>query len=276
MGGSPGRALSSIQPVTAVFGLGEAGHEIALDLARAGLEVHAFDPADVTTPPGVVRHDTPGEAVASAGLVLAITAARDAQAAVAQALDRIRRGSVYADLSTAPPGFKEDLADTAALRGLRFADVALMATVPGRGLATPSLVSGPGAVEYARVINELGGAVDVVGDEPGEAAARKLLRSVVMKSLASSVIEGLHAAESLDLADWYWDHVGEIIESADRDLLMRLVAGTHRHADRREIEMGSAAALLRSLGVEPTMSEAAAVVIRRVGDDGPVEVPHRS
>ncbi|HET6951830.1 MAG TPA: hypothetical protein VFI47_15725, partial [Acidimicrobiales bacterium] len=53
-----------------VFGLGEAGSLIAGDLADAGVEVHGYDPADVATPPGVVRHPEPGAAVARADVVL--------------------------------------------------------------------------------------------------------------------------------------------------------------------------------------------------------------
>ena len=43
-----------------------------------------------------------------------------------------------------------------------FADVALMSPVPGRGLSTPALVSGSGATEFADLINERGGRVEVV------------------------------------------------------------------------------------------------------------------
>ena len=124
-----------------VFGMGEAGSLIAADLAAAGADVHGYDPAPVATPPQVTRHDDPKTAVAGAALVMAVTAAADAQGAIAQAWDVIKRGTVYADLSTAPASLKEDLNDTAALRGLPFADVALMATVRGNGLTTPSLAS---------------------------------------------------------------------------------------------------------------------------------------
>jgi 3-hydroxyisobutyrate dehydrogenase-like beta-hydroxyacid dehydrogenase len=47
----------------AVFGLGEAGSLIARDLAYAGVQVMAYDPADVVTPDGVRRVHHPGEAV---------------------------------------------------------------------------------------------------------------------------------------------------------------------------------------------------------------------
>lgn len=254
-----------------VFGLGEAGSVIAADLARAGAEVHGFDPADVATPDGVTRHDEPGPSVKGSRLVMAITAAADAQPAIAQAWGEMRRGAIYADLSTAPPGFKEDLADAAALRGLRFADVALMGTVPGNGLATPALASGPGATDYAGIVNEMGGRVEVMSDRPGDAAARKLLRSVVTKGLTSVLIEGLEAAEAHGDTDWVWQHLVEFVEHADESLLRRLIGGTQKHIDRRIVEMESAQAFLESLEVRPTMTSATVETLRRIkSEDMPV------
>ena len=44
-----------------IFGLGEAGSLIATDLAAAGVEILAYDPADVATPSGVIRVNKPVE-----------------------------------------------------------------------------------------------------------------------------------------------------------------------------------------------------------------------
>ena len=254
--------------VITVFGLGEAGSLLAADLASAGAAVQGYDPADVPTPTGVTRHQAPATAVKGSRLVMAATAAADAQRAIAQAWDEMRRGTVYADLSTAPPGLKMDLADTAALRGLPFADVALMAPVPGNGLATPSLASGPGAENYAGIVGSLGGIVEVIGERPGDAAARKLLRSVVVKGLAALVIESLQAAEAHGEPDWAWGHIVELVASADESFLRRLISGTTRHVDRRLVEMESARAFLEGLGVDPNMTSATFESLRRIKDDG--------
>jgi len=251
-----------------VFGLGEAGSLIAADLANAGAEVHGYDPADVVTPDGVIRHTEPGPAVKGVALVLAVTAAADAQKAIAQAWDEMKRGTVYADLSTAPPGLKEDLADTAALRGLLFVDVALMAPVPGSGLATPALASGPGAEEFADVVGPLGGEIVVMSDRPGDAAARKLLRSVVTKGLTAVLMESLEAAEVHGDAEWLWEHLVEFITDADEEMMERLIEGTPRHIDRRIVEMESARAFLESLEVRPTMTAATVERLRRVKSHG--------
>ncbi len=246
----------------AVFGLGEAGSLIAADLASAGTDVHSFDPAPVPTPPGVTRHDNPADAVGGAAFVLAITAAADAQVAIAQAWDRLRRGALYADLSTAPASLKQDLSDSANLRGLDFADVALMAPVPGSGLATPALASGSGARRYADLVNRLGGAVEVVSDEAGDAATRKLLRSVFIKGLTGVLIETLRAADAAGQGDWIRSHLAEVIDEADHALLDRLLSGTAGHAKRRSEEMEHAATLLRQSGIEPVMTNATTEILR--------------
>lgn len=252
----------------AVFGLGEAGSLISADLAAAGASVNGFDPAAVPTPDGVQRHDDPRKAVAGSTLVMAITPAVDAQTAIAQAWDAIGRGTVYADLSTAPPSLKQDLNDTATMRGLSFADVALMAVVPGRGLATPSLASGPGAAAYADLLNPLGGDVEVLGEEPGTAATRKLLRSVFMKGLAAVLIEAAHAADAAGEEEWFWAHVSEVVADADDAMLGRMVAGTGKHATRRRQEMQAAAQLLEILGLDPVMTRSTVESLRNVERDG--------
>jgi 3-hydroxyisobutyrate dehydrogenase-like beta-hydroxyacid dehydrogenase len=251
-----------------VFGLGEAGSLIAADLAAAGADVRGYDPADVPTPAGVERFDDPRQAVRKARLVMAITAAADAQAAIAQAWDVIGRGTIYADLSTAPPSLKEDLNDTATLRGLSFADVALMSTVPGKGVSTPSYASGSGAAAYADLVNPLGASVEVLGDEPGRAAQRKLLRSVFVKGMTSTLIEAMEAAEAAGESEWFWEHIAATIADADEQLLDRLVAATGTHAERRRKEMEAAAQLLEILEVDPIMTRAAAERLRRVEDGG--------
>jgi 3-hydroxyisobutyrate dehydrogenase-like beta-hydroxyacid dehydrogenase len=250
-----------------VFGFGEAGSPIAGDLAVAGVEVHGYDPADVATPPGVKRHDDPRAAVAGADLVLGITTAADAATALTQALDAIPGGAVYADLATASAGLQRRLAAIAADAGLGFTDVALMSPVPGTGLRTPALASGPSARAFVATMAPLGMPVEHAGDESGMAATRKLLRSVVMKGLAAVVIESMLAAEAAGLTDETWDNIVGQLSEADDALIRRLVTGTGDHAARRLHEMEATAELLTDLGVEPTMTRATVAQLQHVAAD---------
>ena len=255
-----------------VFGLGEAGSAIAGDLAAAGVDVDGYDPADVATPAGVRRHETPTTAVANSELVLGITTAVDAITALTQALDAIPRRAIYADLSTASAGLKQRLAQLAAKAGLGFVDVALMSPVPGNGLRTPALASGPAAADFVGLMRPVGMPVEHAGDEPGLAATRKLLRSVVMKGLASLVIESLQAAEAAGLTAETWDNVVAQLAAADESLIRRLVTSTGPHVCRRLDEMEATAELLAELGVEPIMTRSTLARLRQIAAD-PTTVP---
>ncbi len=257
----------------AVFGLGEAGRLIAADLAATRARVTGYDPAPHPTPTGVTRCADPAAAVEGVDLVLAITAAADARSALCQALDRIPQGALYADLSTASAAKKRDLAALAGERGLAFADVALMSTVPGKGVRTPQLVSGAGAERYARLLAPTGVTVTTVGEVPGDAATHKLLRSIVMKGLAALVIEAMQAGEAAGTRDWLWAHLVDEITAADEALLRRIVVGAGLHDVRRRLEMQASSDLLDELGVEPVMSRATVERFRRVSEEGVPELP---
>jgi len=168
----------------------------------------------------------------------------------------LQEGVIYADLSTGSPSLKRQLAEVAAGRGVSFADVALMSAVPGRGLSTPALASGSGAVDFARLLNARGGSVEVIGEEAGEATTRKLLRSVVMKGLAALLIESTEAATRYGQADWFWNHLVDQLGSIDEVWMERLLFGTASHVGRRIEEMEAARDLLTELGVPATMTGA--------------------
>lgn len=247
-----------------VFGLGEAGSLIATDLALAGHEVHAFDPANIPTPQGVTRHDDPMKVAGGAPLVMGVTAAADALGAMSQAWEAVAPEAIYADLATATPELERRMAGIAAASDVLFADVALMAPVLGRGLATPALASGTGAGAYAAIVNDSGGVVEAIQGEAGVASARKLTRSVVTKGLTALLVEAMEAASARGDADWMWQHLTDELTALNETFLHRLVDGTAKHGVRRVEEMRAAGALLVELGVVPTMTRATADRLARI------------
>jgi 3-hydroxyisobutyrate dehydrogenase-like beta-hydroxyacid dehydrogenase len=256
-----------------VFGLGEAGSAVAADLVAAGTVVTGYDPADVPTPGGVRRAEDPIDAVVGADLVLGVTSADDAMTALSQAIDAIPPGALYADLATASPNRKRQLEATAREHGLAFADVALMSIVAGRGLSAPAIASGSGAERYVALLAPLGAHVEAVGQRAGDAATRKLLRSVVIKGLAGALIESMRAANAAGLTDETWENlVGQFTDVGD-EFLRRLVTGTGPHAVRRLHEMEAARELLESLGVFPHITSGTIESLRGVAVDGLPDLP---
>jgi 3-hydroxyisobutyrate dehydrogenase-like beta-hydroxyacid dehydrogenase len=238
----------------AVLGLGEAGSRLAADLASAGADVRGYDPLN-----GGAAED----AVAGSDVVLSVNSARAAVEAAGSALAALRSDAVYADLNTATPALKREIAEL--VGGGRFADVALLGPVPARGLATPALASGGAAQAFADALEPFGMPVDVVSDRAGDAATLKLLRSVFMKGLAASAIESVRAADAAGHAEWLKQEIGAVI---GRPLLDRLLVGSRAHAIRRVDEMEAARDLLLELGIEPRIAEASAELLGGLARDG--------
>jgi 3-hydroxyisobutyrate dehydrogenase-like beta-hydroxyacid dehydrogenase len=238
----------------AVLGLGEAGGAIARDLLEAGAVVRAYDPA-VPASPGMVPGKSEADAVTGANLVLSVNSAKASIGALRAGTSAVGVG-IWADLNTASPGTKRQLAEIAEDNAVAFADVSIMAPVPGRGLRTPMLASGPAAVQVAGILNPLGASVQTLDGPAGLAAERKLLRSVFFKGLAAAVVEAMAAARAAGCEEWLRDNIAEELARADESTVDRLIDGTRLHAVRRADEMSAATDMLTELGVEPTIARA--------------------
>jgi 3-hydroxyisobutyrate dehydrogenase-like beta-hydroxyacid dehydrogenase len=257
----PGRTL-----VIAVLGLGEAGSVIAADLVASGADVRGYDPA-VAAAEGITDTGSEAEAARGADLVLSVNSAQAAVDAFRAGLAGLREDALWADLNTAAPGTKRQLAEIAEARGVPFADIAMMAPVPGRGLRVPMLASGNGAQRFARTLTPMGAEIEVLDGPAGLAARQKLLRSVFYKGMAAAVVEALEAARAAGVEPWMREHIATELASADPATVERIVSGTYKHAKRRTAEMEAAAAMLTELGVDPVMASASAALHERLAAD---------
>lgn len=248
----------------AMLGLGEAGGRLAADLLAAGVDVRGFDPNPADDVPVSVRAPDIETAAAGCDVVLSVNTAKVALDVGSAALPSVAAGAIYADLNTATPALKRDLARRADRAGVRFADVGLLGPIPTRGLGAPALASGTGAQAFAEFFGPLGMPVTVVSAEAGDAAALKLVRSVFMKGLAASAVESLRAANAIGSADWLRDEIAAVI---GEPFLERLVEGSARHAVRRVDEMKAARDLLLELGVEPRVASATASLLTELASE---------
>ena len=180
---------------------------------------------------------------------------------------RPRPDVLWADLNTASPATKRKLAELARDAGVPFADVAIMAPVPGRGLRVPMLASGTGAGRYAALLTPLGAGIEVLDGPAGLAASKKLLRSVFYKGMAASLVEALEAARAAGDEPWLREHIAAELAAADAAIVDRITDGTHRHAVRRTAEMAAAADMLTELGVPPLMADASRALHERLATD---------
>lgn len=238
----------------AVLGLGEAGSAIAADLVEADLRVDAWDPHPKHVPPGVNLTANDHEAIRDADLILSVNMAAVAAQVATSAAAVLTDGQVYADMNTASSGLKRQLAEIVSPSGALFVDVALLAPVAPLGIRTSALVSGPGARQFHDLLAQHGMPVTILDDQPGSAAARKLIRSIFMKGVAAVIIECLEAAERLDCVAWTREQLLTVIQN--EAWIDRFVEGSRTHAARRVHEMTAAAELLAELDLDSFMTQA--------------------
>jgi 3-hydroxyisobutyrate dehydrogenase-like beta-hydroxyacid dehydrogenase len=248
----------------AVLGLGEAGALLARDLVRAGAAVRGYDPdlhGDLTEIPIV---HTLAEAVTGADVVLSVNWARVALDVAREALPHVRAGAVFADCNTAGPALKAELASIFDAGPAAFVDVAMMAPVPPLGIRVPMFLAGDGAERLASILQRFGTPAEVVGPTAGDAAARKLTRSVFFKGMSAAVWEALEAARAAGVEEWLRSDIARTLADANAGTIDRIIDGTRKHARRRAHEMTDAAALLDQLRVPSTIARAAATSLQRI------------
>ena len=237
---------------------------IARDLVRGGCAVRGWDPdlhGDLSEIPVASSF---AAAVEGAQIVLSVNWAIVALDVARDALPFLGPGRIYADLNTAGPALKRDLAAVVAPSGAHFVDVAMMSPVPPLGIRVPMFLAGEGATALAEFLRPLGTPLEIVGTQPGEAAARKLTRSVFFKGMSGAVCEALEAARAAGVEDWLRSDITKTFVGADETLLDRIVDGTHKHAKRRAHEMHEAGDLLDTLGVPATMTRATTESLERI------------
>lgn len=251
-----------------VLGLGRAGSQLSADLVAAGATVVAYDPADVAPPSGVESASTPEAAVAGADLVIAATAPSEAPAALAQVVDHLGRDAVYADVSTGSPKLKRGLAITAGTHDISFVGVAILSLVSGVGLDAPMLASGPGVERFAELLGDVGADVEIVGEDAGGAASRKMLRAIMIRGVAALAAEALAAGIQAGDAEWLWNNLSEEFAEADENWLAQVFDAFGHYAEHRRGEVEVIPHYLADLSVAPTMTNALVELTRSISAAG--------
>ena len=240
----------------AILGLGEAGSCFANDLAEIGVSVVGYDPVPLRVLHSNVRLTASNsEAASGSDIILSVNLASVAEVVATEVLPVLRRGQVFAEMNTASPLTKKSVEAIIAPSGAETVDVAIMAPVPPKGFKTPFLISGPGASKFADTLNPFGLDITIVGEQVGEAATRKLLRSVVYKGFAAVMGEAVAAGKALGLEDYIREQIGSLI-GGDTAIIDRFLEGSKTHALRRSHELDAVVAMLMDLQVEPVISKA--------------------
>jgi 3-hydroxyisobutyrate dehydrogenase-like beta-hydroxyacid dehydrogenase len=165
-------------------------------------------------------------------------------------IDHLSAGAVTVDLTTATPGDKREMAALMGERGHAYVDAVIMGALGLTGVKTALLGAGPYAAEALADLAELGAPVRSLPQaRPGDAAALKLLRTVLTKGLEALGVECLIAAEQQGVRAELYEVLGDI-DAAGLTHFLNAVVRTHvLHAERRMHEIQRADAQLEQFGL---------------------------
>jgi 3-hydroxyisobutyrate dehydrogenase-like beta-hydroxyacid dehydrogenase len=137
---------------------------------------------------------------------------------------------------------------------------------------TPLLISGPHAETVSPLLRELEMQLTVVGSETGDAAAIKMIRSVMVKGIEALTLECFLAAARAGVLEEVTASLKNNYPSLDwtkiADYNIERMAS---HGERRAAEMEESAATLRELGLDPLMADATVLRQREMGVIGKQE-----
>lgn len=268
-------AMAAVRPSIVFIGFGEAGMAFADGLAVPAAAYDRKTASDATRQAKLadyVRCDVRGApdnaaAIAEAPLILSLVNADGALAAARETARGIAPDTLYCDMNSVASHTKRAAADVITAAGGRYVDVAIMAPVDPQRRRVPLLLSGPAAQDAADALAAAGFAdMRIAGPTVGDAAAIKLIRSVMIKGLEALTTECVLAADragvleavlaSLDASwpgtDW--------AAKADYNLDRMMV-----HGLRRADEMEEAVAMLDLLGTGSAMSRGTVARQRAIG-----------
>lgn len=265
-----GKPLSA--PRVALVGFGEAGEAFVRAGGWRG-ETRAWDVLPerraVAAGLGAETGDTAAAALADRAFLLSLVTADQALDAACSYAQLLPEGALWCDLNSVAPDTKRQAATVIEAVGGRYVDVAVMAPVE-KGLAVPLLISGPHARAAQPLLEALGFSdIRVVGDEVGKASAIKMIRSVMVKGIEALSDECAAAAAAAGVLD-------DVVASLDAS--EKAVGWAERfdynrermaaHGLRRAAEMEEVTHTLKSLGVDPVMSEGTVRRQRAAGEKG--------
>ncbi len=222
----------------AILGLGEAGSHLANDLVKMGVSVTGYDPNPVRKlDERITVKNSNAEAVQDADIIFG-TNLSSVSVEIAHELSGVLQPhQFFCEMNTSGPEKKKAIAEILRPSGVKVIDLAIMAPVPPKGIFTPLLASGEFTAEFSEAIKPLNLDIEILKNSKiGDAATRKLLRSIVYKGIAAVVCEAMEAGKAFGMESYIRGQINSLI-GGNNDIIDRFVEGSRTHAKRRKDEM---------------------------------------
>jgi 3-hydroxyisobutyrate dehydrogenase-like beta-hydroxyacid dehydrogenase len=266
-------------PRVSFIGLGEAGQAIASGLREEGIERIAawdilFPVADgarlkaAGASMGVRLADSAADAVRDTDMIISAVTAASSLEAARSVEPHLSSAPYYLDINSVSPGRKQETAKLLGERA-RYVDVAVIAPIHPLRHKTPLLISGPHAEAIAPLLGELEMTLRVVGGDTGQAAAIKMIRSVMIKGIEALTLECFLAASRANVLDDVTASLKNNYPGLDWAKMSEYnLERMASHGERRAAEMEESAATLRELGLDPLMVDSTVKRQREMGELG--------
>jgi 3-hydroxyisobutyrate dehydrogenase-like beta-hydroxyacid dehydrogenase len=264
-------------PRLCFIGFGEAGQAIASGLRDTGIEtIAAWDILfpDAQGAPLKQAGETMGARVATSAadaargadiVISAVTAASSLEAA--RSVEPHLTGQPYfLDINSVSPGRKKDTAKLLGAKA-RYVDVAILAPIHPARHQTPLLLAGPHAeTVMPLLIDELEMRGAIAGDEVGQAAGLKMIRSVMIKGIEALTLECFLAAKRAGIVDEVAASLKNNYPTLDWNKVIEYnIERIASHGVRRADEMDQVVETLKELGLDPLMASATSNRQREMG-----------
>jgi 3-hydroxyisobutyrate dehydrogenase-like beta-hydroxyacid dehydrogenase len=269
-------------PRLCFIGFGEAGQAFAAGLREAGVTTMAAwdilfpEPAGARLRTageqiGVRIGSSPADAITGSDIIIAAVTAASSLEAARAAKPHLKPDQFYLDINSVSPGRKQETSRHLA-GAVRYVDVAVMAPVHPARHQTPVLLAGPHADTIDSVLRELGMKASIAGPEIGQAAAIKMVRSVMIKGMEALTLECFLAAARAGVEEQIVASLSKSFPTLDwKKITAYNLERMANHGTRRAAEMEEVADTLRELGIEPHMATATVARQRQMGEVGKSE-----
>lgn len=251
-------------PKLAFIGFGDVAKTFATELQKAGLtdiKIYVRTPRDGG--PLTLTTDL-DEALAGRDIVYAAVTPGAALDVATEMAAHLSPGQIYIDNASVAPGTKIEMAAVVNASGARFVEAAQFGNTSKFGLSAPIHLCGEAAPDVVTALTPFGMDLTDLGPSYGRASASKMIRSILGKGLEALMQECVRAADHYGAADDVLEYFGEgFYKGIDWKMLAdHFVVRTAVHGMRRAEELDEVAAMMRDLGEEPLMVEAAAKRLR--------------
>ena len=251
------------------LGFGEAGGILAQDIQAQGYAVTVWDQKALNEDEAealqlkavhcqVRLANSLADALQGANVVFSTVTASQALKVAQHAAAYLTPGQYFLDLNSVAPHTKSAAAEIIHAKGADYIDVAVMAPVPPKRLATPLLIGGPCAEAIHPRLLQLGLTSRVLSDKVGEASAVKMCRSIMIKGLEALTLESMSAARQYGVEQEVLASLHASFPSLgwDNTLPHYLISRIAEHGQRRAEEVLEVVQTLRDVNIPATMSAA--------------------